>query len=105
MTKQRAISSAALSTSWREKNSALGLPVVPLEVCRRERPSSAHGEQAVGISGAQVGVGGERQPAQVGQRLDVLWPQTGLGELLLVERHAAGDAAHGRLQTFQLELL
>ena len=29
------MSSAALSTSLREKKMALGLPVVPLEVCRR----------------------------------------------------------------------
>ena len=35
MTSERAMSSAALSTSLREKKMALGLPVVPLEVCRR----------------------------------------------------------------------
>ena len=35
MTSERAISSAALLTSLREKKMALGLPVVPLEVCRR----------------------------------------------------------------------
>ncbi len=34
-TSDRAMSSAALSTSLREKKMALGLPVVPLEVCSR----------------------------------------------------------------------
>ena len=48
MTKQRAHSSAALSTSWREKKSALGLPVVPLEVCRRKASSSGTASRPVG---------------------------------------------------------
>ncbi len=40
MTRQRAINSAALSTSRREKNSAFGLPVVPLDDTLRLHTSS-----------------------------------------------------------------
>ncbi len=48
MTRQRAINSPALSTSRREKNSAFGLPVVPLEVCSRNTSSGAMASKPVG---------------------------------------------------------
>lgn len=48
MTRQRAINPAALSTSRREKNSAFGLPVVPLDVCNRNTSSGATASSPAG---------------------------------------------------------
>ena len=62
-----------------------------------------HGQQAGGIIRAQVGAGGERQAAQVGQRPDVSGLHVQFGEFLPVERHVRGHAADGFLQALKLQ--
>ncbi len=63
-----------------------------------------NGQHAVGIDGPQVGAGGKRQPAHVGQRLDLLGAYAQLREPLLVKRHALRHALDGVLQAFELQL-
>ena len=63
-----------------------------------------HRQHAVGIDGAQVGAGGEGQPPDIGQRLDVRRFDAQLGKPLPVEGHAFADAPEGVLQELELQL-
>ncbi len=63
-----------------------------------------HGQHAGGIVRAQIGAGGEGQPAQVGQRPDVFRLDVQFGELLPVEGHMPGNALDGGGQAVKLQL-
>ncbi len=63
------------------------------------------GQQAVGIDGAQVVAGGERQAPDVGQRFDFRGRDAQLRELVPVKGDALRHALEGVLQAFELQLL
>jgi hypothetical protein len=67
--------------------------------------TQGHGEQAVGVVVAQILLDGERQPAQVVQRADVVVVEFELLEFLLIKGDVGSHAIQRGLQPLQLELL
>jgi hypothetical protein len=64
-----------------------------------------HREEAVGVRGPEVVLGGEGEPAQVGQRAEAVRVEADLVEPLPVEGDVQGDTGEGRLETLELDLL